>query len=237
MAYKGYHFVGATMAELPYCTCPNCSWLREGRDAVVGCVRVVRLLLAVRRSWSCCWPCEGCWAVVGCARGVWLLLAMWRSWGCCWLYYCARLLLPVSGSWCCVRVVGLLLAVWGAWGSCWLCERREAAIGSERGVRLLLALWWAWCCCWLCEEHEAADGYVRGMRLLLALWVAWSYCWLCKGHEAAVGCVLRYLEDGKWSVCWHLCVASLLLRLHPPYPWILFSCLGVCCQQSPSACW
>ena len=36
---------------------------------------------------------------------------------------------------------------------------------------------------------------------------------------------------------WHLCVSSLLLRLHPPYPWILFSCLGVCCQQSPSASW
>lgn len=43
--------------------------------------------------------------------------------------------------------------------------------------------------------------------------------------------LVQYLEDCEWCLCRHICVASFLLCIHPPYPWVLFSCFGICCHS------
>ena len=44
-----------------------------------------------------------------------------------------------------------------------------------------------------------------------------------------------YFDDGIACLCGHLCVASLLLWIYSPNPWVLFSGVYVCCWMSSSA--
>ena len=66
--------------------------------------------------------------------------------------------------------------------------------------------------------------YITWLDLLLHI----IYCLPCLSKN-------WYFEVGEACLCEHLCVASLLLYICSPNPWVLFSGVGVCCWMSSSA--